>query len=232
MASKRRKERDVTSDFIKSNQFTIKEFKFTEKQKQLIKIIRDKNAKVIFLSGPAGSSKTLIATYGGLRALSEGSKEKMIYVRGLVENSKTCGFLPGTISEKIHQYTLPLLDKLDELLSKYDSEKLIKEGKIECICPNFLRGMSLRSSYCIIDESQNLTKKELVTILSRIGENSTFVFCGDNFQSDIKNGAFPEVASLFEDEEAEENGIYNFQFTAEDIMRSQVLRFIMSRLEY
>lgn len=231
MASKKGKERDVTGDFLGSHRFVIKDYKFTEKQRDLIRLIRNENTKVVFLTGVAGTAKSFISIFCGLMALRDGSKKKMKYIRSLVESSKSCGFLPGTLHDKIQSYTLPLLEKLDEYLSQYDSTKLIQEGQIECLCPNFLRGTTMKDSFVIIDESQNLTRKELITIISRIGENSVLIFAGDLMQSDIAKSGFQGIIESFDDQESRDKGIHTFNFTADDIMRSQILRFIMGKIE-
>ena len=235
MANKRRrKEVDVTKDFFRAPTFQIKDVKLTERQRELVRLFKDGNCKVMFLFGPAGCSKSYSAVFTALLMLREGIFEKIKYVRSLVESSQNkMGFLPGTgdIDGKLAPYAAPLYDKLEELLHSYDSKRLMDEKTIEVLPPNFLRGTTFKNSFVIIDEAQNMPFSDLVTTISRIGENSIIVFCYDPMQKDIKNSGIEKMAKVFNDEESMANGIYSFGFTAEDIMRSKILRYIMSRLE-
>lgn len=235
MSSKkrRRKEIDVTKEFFNTPSFQIKDIKLTDKQRELVRIFKG-DCKVMFLSGVAGSAKTFCSVFLALLALREGSVEKIKYVRSLVESSQNkMGFLPGTgdIDGKLAPYAGPLYDKLEELLNSYDSKRLIDEKTIEVLPPNFLRGMTFKNSFVIIDEAQNMPFTDLVTTISRIGEGSILVFCYDPIQKDIRNSGIERLASIFNDEESKANGIYSFRFTSDDIMRSCILRYIMSRLE-
>ena len=80
--------------------------------------------------------------------------------------------------------------------------------------------------------SQNFTAKELTTLITRLGENSKLFICGDPMQSDI-NGkrGFKTISNLFNDQESNEKGIYCFDFCKEDIVRSEILKFIVGKLE-
>jgi phosphate starvation-inducible protein PhoH len=97
---------------------------------------------------------------------------------------------------------------------------------------NFVRGLTFRDSVVIVDESQNLTFQELTTILTRFGENSKYIVIGDSFQSDIgaKNG-FTKIRNAFNDDESESQGIHSFIFTENEVVRSQILKFIVKKLE-
>lgn len=223
--------KDVTDQFV-GHRFDIKDIKFTPKQRELIRIINDTNTKVVFLTGCAGTAKTFCAVFCGLRSLQNGTKDKIKYIRSLVESSASkIGFLKGSLEEKISPYGGPLMDKLEELTDNYSSKRLIDEGTIVTMCPNFLRGATFKNDFVIIDESQNLPFSDLVTVISRIGENSTLVFCSDQRQSDIKNSGIGKLMELFEDDESKDKGIHTFKFSPDDIMRSEILKFIMGRIE-
>lgn len=223
--------RDVTDQYI-GHRFDIKDIKFTPKQRDLIRLINEQNTKIVFLTGCAGTAKTFCAVFCALRSLQSGARDRIKYIRSLVESSSSkIGFLKGTLEEKISPYGGPLLDKLEELTDQYSAKRLIDEDKIVTMCPNFLRGATFKNDFVIVDESQNLPFNDLVTIISRIGENSTMVFCADQRQSDIKNSGIGKLMSLFEDDEAKNKGIHTFAFSPEDIMRSEILKFIMGRIE-
>ncbi len=230
MAVKTRK-KDVTSQFT-PYAFDIKDWNLTEKQRELVRIIRDPNSKVIFIQGMAGVSKTFIATFCGLMALREGSADKMKYVRSLVESSShKMGFLPGDSEAKLLPYSLSLIDQLEQFVDKLVYERLLSEQTIEIIPINFLRGRTFRNQYVFFDECQNCSFSELVSAISRIGENSKFIFAGDTMQIDVRSSGFAEMVQIFNDEESATQGIHCFEFTEQDILRSAILRFIMTKLK-
>jgi len=234
MANKKkgRKQVDVTREFLETPAFQIKDIKLTEKQRELVRIFKHEKCKVVFLSGFAGTSKTYSAVFAGLLMVREGIFNKIKYIRAAVESSQSkMGFLPGMLGDKIAPFSGALDDKLEELLYRYDAEKLKKEGVIEILPPNFLRGTTFKDSFVIIDEAQQMPYQDLVTIISRIGEGSLLVFCYDPMQKDIKNSGIEKLASIFDNEESVENGINLFKFTSQDIMRSGILRFIMEKIE-
>jgi len=208
-------------------------YPITSKQQELLDIILDKQTKVVFVSGPAGTAKTLIGVYAGLLLLNEKKVSDILYIRSVIESaSKSLGALPGEIGLKFEPYIMPLNDKLEEMLSKSDIEFLHKDKRIEGIPINFLRGSSHNVKYILSDESQNLNTKELTTLITRLGQFSKMIICGDPMQSDINGSSgFAKMADLFNDEESRGHGIRYFSFTRDDIVRSVTLRYIMERLE-
>lgn len=211
----------------------IEEFPWTDKQRTLIDVILDKNTKMVFIDGCAGVGKTLLSVYCALKLLNEKKIDEIVYLRTVAESaSKSLGFLPGEISDKFGPFMMPLADKLEELLSKNQVDKLIKEEKIRGIPVNFLRGASFNCKCILFEEFQNATMAEAITAISRIGKFSKFICLGDSKQSDIGNkSAFSLLKNLFDDNDSRENGIHCFKFNAEDILRSDILKFIMGRLD-
>ena len=109
------------------NNFHVKNLKWTEKQKQFIDLGLNPNTKLVFVEGPAGTSKTIMSVYCGLRMLSSGATKELTYVRSAVESSDArLGFLPGDADDKLHFFNLPFLDKLNELVSEEEIKKLQK----------------------------------------------------------------------------------------------------------
>lgn len=206
---------------------------FTEKQKELTEILQNKQTKLVFLSGPAGSSKTFISVYSALNLLNEKKVSELIYVRSAVESADSkLGFLPGEMDDKMSPYIQPLVDKLEELLPKSQIDKLKKEERILGMPVNFLRGLNWNAKVIVADEAQNMTKKELITLITRVGEFSKLFICGDLDQSDINGkSGFAPIMSSFDDEESKNHGIYVYKFTEEDIVRSELVKFILKKLK-
>lgn len=235
--SKKNKKRDTSPKIHQNDKLrdTIKinERELTPKQNELLRILLDKNTKMVFISGPAGTSKTFTSILAGLKLINEKKVSEIIYVRSAVESSDSkLGFLPGEMDEKMSPYIQPLVDKLEELLPKCDVEKLKKEERIHGFPINFLRGLNWNAKVIVSDEAQNMTKKELVTLITRVGEFSKLFICGDPDQSDINGkSGFTSIMNVFDDEDSKNNGIHIFKFDEEDIVRSGLVKFILKKLK-
>ncbi len=211
----------------------IDERQLTPKQIELLNLLQNKTTKLVFISGPAGTAKTYTSILAGLTLLNHKRASEIIYVRSIVESSDSkLGFLPGEMDEKKSPYIQPLIDKLEELLPKHDIDKLKKEERIHGFPINFLRGLSWNAKCIVADEAQNMSKKELITLITRVGEFSKLFICGDPDQSDIngKSGFVP-MMNVFDDEESRNNGIYVFKFDEDDIVRSGLVKFILKKLK-
>ena len=124
---------------------------------------------------------------------------------------------------------------MDELLDKRDIEALEKENRVSMYPVNFSRGMSWNAKCIIFDEAQNSTQKEIVTVLTRLGKFSKCFVLADPFQTDLppgKGGAFEKIHKLFSDQESKDNGIVSFEFTEEDVMRSELVKFLVKKFKF
>lgn len=211
--------------------FKERKFKFTEKQQQLLKILLADETKIVFIAGPAGTSKTFMAVYAALNPIDNNEKD-IIYIRTIAESGeKSLGSLPGTVGEKFQPYLLPLEDKIQEMIEATDAHRLRDDGRISASPVNFLRGSTLRDKIVIADEVQNFTFREITTLLTRIGEGSKIFLCGDFMQSDIKGkNGFHDFYNLFADEDSAQHGVFSFEFSEEDIKRSEILKFIVKKI--
>lgn len=222
-------------DKIGSTGLDVRELNWTEKQKRFIEVSLKRETKVMFVSGPAGSSKTLLSVYAALKLLQSKKVSDIIYIRSAVESSDSkLGFLPGDAGEKLHFYNIPFLEKLDELLPKSQVDKLEKDNRVAMYPVNYARGMSWSAKCVIFDEAQNSSFKEIVTILTRLGHFSKCFILADPMQTDLpmgKAGAFEKMYDLFSDEESANNGVSSFKFDEEDIMRSELTKFLVKKLK-
>jgi phosphate starvation-inducible PhoH-like protein len=214
------------------NLLSIHQRQLNEKQKQFLELAMDKSTKIVFVSGPAGTSKTYMAIYAALTLLNQRRVSDLIYIRSAVESSEAkLGFLPGEAEDKMAPYLAPLLDKLIELLPKGDIDYLKKDGRVSSIPVGFLRGLNWNTKVIISDEAQNMTFKELFTLITRTGEFSKVFILGDPEQSDINGkSGFVRMMSYFDDEESKANGIQVFKFTDDDIVRSGLVQFIIKKV--
>ena len=220
--------RNWDTDFKINSDYT-----FNYLQESFLQTILRKNTQMVFCDGPAGSAKTYIGILAALKLLSDKQVDNIVYIRSIVESaSRSMGALPGEVDEKFAPWSAPLIDKLEELVSPVVKKNLMQKGFIKCIPVNFTRGLTFRNSVVIVDEAQNMTKDELTTILTRFGKNSKYIVVGDSLQSDINGkSGFKRVVDVFNDEESDEKGIYSFKFTQNEVVRSEILKFIVSRLE-
>ena len=200
---------------------------------EILKIALDPETKIIFVSGPAGSSKTYMVVSALLQLMQNDFTKDLIYIRSIAESAdKGLGSLPGDIAEKFDPFLMPLYDKMEEIVYEGDTIYLKNKEKISAVPVNFLRGASWQNKLIFADEAQNFTKKELTTLTTRIGEDTKLIIGGDFMQSDI-NGktGFKDFFNIFNDDESKEMGIHTFSFTTRDIVRSEILKFIIKRLD-
>jgi phosphate starvation-inducible protein PhoH len=212
----------------------IKELPWTSRQKQIIDLFLRKDTRVMFLKGPAGASKTILAMYCGLQLLNSRRVSDMVLIRSAVESSDSkLGFLPGDVLDKFGVYLAPFNEKFAELLHTSQIKKLENDNRI-VICPiNFARGLHFSVKFVCCDEAQNLTIKELQTLLTRMGEFCKVIICGDPDQSDLpkdKSG-FKRVYDLFDTNEAKDLGIHCIELEEQDIMRSEICKYIVHKFK-
>ncbi len=155
-----------------------------------IDMLLDPNIKIVSLIGRAGSGKTLMAIAAGLQQTIGLRTENNHYSRLIVSRpvqplGKDIGFLPGTMEEKMLPWLMPIQDNLKFLMGDRTSlEMYMEKGKIELEALTYIRGRSIANAFIVIDEAQNLTKHEIKTIITRIGEGTKIVLTGDIEQID------------------------------------------------
>lgn len=188
---------------------------------------------MMLVSGPAGTTKTYLAVLASLMLMNERKVSDIVYVRSIVESADVkMGSLPGEKDDKMSPYKQPLIDKLDELIPKNEVKFLTSENRIEGLPVGYLRGLNWNAKSIIGDEMQNCTKKEIITLMTRTGEFSKVFLLGDPDQVDIRSGTgFRDIFNLFSDSESNEQGIYTFEFTEEDVLRSSLVRFIVKKIK-
>ena len=185
-----------------------------------------------FLFGAAGTGKTFISLYLALQEIMDLKKpaDKVILVRSLIP-TREIGFLPGDEEDKAALYQVPYRNMVQFMFEMPNEQafnglydKLKSQGSLYFLSTSFLRGLTFDNSIIIVDECQNLNFHELDTIITRVGQDSKIVFCGDFGQTDLvrnneKNGLHDFMRILEEMKE------FNCtEFTIGDIVRSGFVR--------
>lgn len=213
---------------------TIRDLDWTEKQLEMINAGLDNKNQLVFCDGLWGTGKTACAVYTCLQLLKAKKIDEIIYLRNPIESSASkIGYLKGDLDQKFEMYVEPLKEKLEEFLPPSEVNLLIQDGRIMGLPIGFIRGRSWNCKGVIVDEASCLTREELLLVISRIGRFSKCFVVGDQFQSDIGNkSGFRPLMDFFSDQESKDNGIVTFELKDQnDIMRSDLLRFIMKKLK-
>ncbi|WP_136163252.1 PhoH family protein [Sphingomonas flavalba] len=185
---------------------------------------------VIFALGPAGTGKTYLAVAQAVQQLIQGSVTRLILSRPAVEAGERLGFLPGDMKEKVDPYLRPLYDALYDMLPNEQVERRITSGEIEIAPIAFMRGRTLSDAFIILDEAQNTTPAQMKMFLTRFGQNSRMVVCGDPRQVDLpdigKSGLADAVGRL-----EGIDGIAVVRFGAADVVRHPIVGRIVQAYE-
>lgn len=187
--------------------------------------------KHLLLHGVAGTGKTFISLYLALNeVLNKSSYKQIIIIRSALP-VKEIGFLPGGIKDKAKAYEEPYKLICDDLFDRGDGYDILKLKKIvDFTITSFLRGITLKDSIVIVDECQNMTDMEIHTILSRIGDNSRVILCGDYRQKDYmkeQSGIFNllKIAKIM-------NSFSVVEFTKDDVVRSGFVKeYLFARMD-
>jgi phosphate starvation-inducible PhoH-like protein len=143
--------------------------------------------KITVIRGQAGSGKSLVAAQAALDLLFRREVEKVILTRPAVTSGEEIGYLPGDKDAKLAPYTAAIYDNMFRLYGKEKIEKDIADGKIEVIPLAFMRGRNFTNSVIVVDESQNITNRQMELLLGRICQGSRMILCGDVAQIDLKD---------------------------------------------
>ena len=190
----------------------------------------------IALHGVAGTGKTFSALYKAIEeVLDKGNTfEKIIVVRSAVQ-SREIGHLPGTIDEKMDIYQQPYRQICETLFGRKDAwDRLEEQGHIEFISTSFIRGMSFDNAIIIVDEMQNMTFEEIDTVMTRVGNQSKIIWCGDYRQTDL-NKKKNDVSGLlkFFDIAYHMGAFTRIEFKPDDIVRSSLVKdYILAKLKF
>ncbi len=170
-------------------------------QRLAIDLLMDPQVGIVSLGGRAGTGKSALALCAGLEAVLERQQQRKIMVfRPLYAvGGQELGYLPGDASEKMNPWAQATFDTLGSVVSQNVLDEVLDRGLLEVLPLTHIRGRSLHDAFVIVDEAQSLERNVLLTVLSRIGQNSKVVLTHDVAQRDnLRVGRHDGVASVIE----------------------------------
>ena len=184
------------------------------------------------LTGTAGTGKTFLAMYLALESVMDKSTpyETVHIIRSVVP-TREIGYLPGSVEEKLNAYTGPYRAATAELFNDPKAyDKLVHNNYITFESTSFIRGITYDSSIILVDEMQNLNFHELDSVVTRVGQATKLILCGDYHQSDFKQEKDKTGINIFLEIVANMRNFSIINFGWEDIVRSDFVRdYIMTK---
>lgn len=179
--------------------------------------------------GTAGTGKTMCGLYLGLSdILNDDDYDQVIIVRSAVQTREQ-GFMPGTQAQKEAVYAVPYADIVNNLFGRGDAWEILKQKhSVKFMTSSFVRGLTFDNSIIIVDECQSMTYHELDSIITRVGDSSRIIFCGDTAQDDLATSRNRnDISGLTDFINVLKRMDHSFkivQFGIEDIVRSGLVK--------
>lgn len=170
-------------------------------QRVALDLLTDPDVGIVSLGGRAGTGKSALALCAGLDAVLEGElfKKVMVFRPLYPVGGQELGFLPGSEGEKMAPWGQAVLDTLSSVTNSYVIDEILERRMLEVLPLTHIRGRSLHDAFVIVDEAQSLERNVLLTVLSRIGQNSRVVLTHDIAQRDnLRVGRYDGVAAVVE----------------------------------
>lgn len=157
-------------------------------QKELLRTIS--NNSITFVKGAPGTGKTFVAVGYALQELLKENYDYIIFSRPVVEaGGEKLGFLPGDLEDKIDPYMIPIFYSMEQMITGEQIKRLTNKNgskpKVRILPMAYMRGVTFKNSCIVCDEMQNSTPEQVRMVLTRLGEGSKMILCGDVNQSDI-----------------------------------------------
>lgn len=165
-----------------------------EEQKEAKRLIREN--QIVLITGRAGCGKSLVSAQCALDFIFKKEYENILVTRAAVEVGHSLGFLPGSLNEKFDPYLEAFQENLFKCHDKAKIEELLTSEKVKALPVQFIRGKTI-DDILIVEEAQNLTKIEMLAILTRLGKYGKIIINGDNEQKDI-SATFNGLSYLIE----------------------------------
>jgi len=197
-----------------------------KKQKELIKEI-DKN-QITFAVGPAGVGKSYISVAKALELLAkpDNQYQKIYVITPAVTADEKLGFLKGSLEEKLDPFLFSTYYLMDKIIGKNNRKQLQQLRIVEPLAFAFIRGINIDSAIVIVEETQNTTKSQMKSLLTRIGYNSKFLISGDLEQTDRKENDNGLSDGIVRTKNIDDIGYVEFSET--DIVRNPLISKILN----
>jgi predicted ribonuclease YlaK len=217
--------------------FTPKDLKaFTPKTKKQAQFLDAfySQVPIILQVGSAGTGKSMVALYAALSEVFDAATpyEKVVIVRSAVE-TRAIGFLPGFLEEKTEPFERPFVDLVERLINYSDPKKTYNNlkslGYLEFMLTTHIRGLTFDNCIYVIEEAQNCDQQEILSVLTRVGDNSKIVICGDSKQDDLFRQKFKSGFSYLQQlaTNMRPGYIETIEYTIDDIVRSGLVKEIL-----
>lgn len=188
----------------------------------------------MMLHGIAGTGKTFLGLYFAIsEVMKPNSRYKKVFIIRSTVPTRDQGFMPGTLKQKEAVYEEPYHDIATKIFARGDAYQILKQKQlVQFASTSYLRGCTFEDCIIVVDEVQNMSAGELHTVMTRVGENSRIVFCGDVKQDDLTSERKKEMSGL-RDFMRIINRMKEFdfiEFQVEDIVRSKLVKsYIIER---
>lgn len=199
----------------------------TENQARYMMEIESSN--LVFGIGPAGTGKSYIPLVMAADQLDAKQIDRLVLTRPLVETGTKVGALPGELDEKLDPFFLPALEILYRRLGKSHVEDLMHNERIVLQPLEYMRGMTFKHSWVILDEAENATETQMKMFLTRVGGDCKVIVNGDPRQSDLKGNSNGLIDAVDRLKDIDEVGITEFE--KDEVVRSNLTRKILDAYE-
>lgn len=202
-----------------------------DKQRKYIELLEMERPCIVIGHGTAGTGKTKLAVEVGVQKLINKEVERMIVTRPAVAvDEEQHGFLPGTLEQKMKPWLSPVLDTLSGHFSSLQIERMIETRMLEIAPLTYMRGRTFENCWIVVDEAQNMTKSQMLMMLTRMGKGSKLVFTGDPCQHDRRynrESGLIHFLELLEYEDLQHPDIRVVEFTDTDVERHHMIPHIL-----
>lgn len=186
---------------------------------------------ITLATGPAGTGKSWMATNYALQLLLDNKVERIVVTKPIMEaGEESIGFLPGEIDDKVAPHFRSVLECFHDHIGSVMTQNLLDREKIVFLPIAYARGLSITNAVVIADEAQNLTRKGMKLLLSRIGQDSIMIVNGDDDQCDLPRPSDSGLAWAVECLRGKDPEIGIVQMTDADIQRHPLIRTILTNL--
>ena len=199
----------------------------TQAQKDVLKAIE--NSDISIVTGPPGTGKTYLSCARALKYIKDdpGTYKRIILIKSVnVPKDEEIGYLKGTLEEKMEMYMYPFISNFEKIIGKQAAANLRTGGAIDILPIKFALGVTLDDCIIIVDEAQQISKDNLRTLITRIGENAKMIFLGDIKQKSVNKNQKSALEILIEYfGEIPEIGIVSLG--EEDVVRHPIIKKIL-----